>query len=163
MMFEAQTEWVCPDSFPDLRKFPHIAIDLETKDPNLTKRGSGALINDGAIVGVAVAVNGWRGYFPFGHEQGNFFDERNVMDWVKEICALPSTKIFHNAMYDVCWLKAYGVAINGPIVDTMVMASLIDENRFSYTLNSVAYDYLKEVKDESALRFAADKAGVDPK
>ena len=162
-MFEAPIEWVCPESFPDLRRYPHIAIDLETKDPGLTKRGSGALINDGAIVGVAVAVNGWSGYFPFGHEQGNFFEERNVMDWVKEICALPSTKIFHNAMYDVCWLRAYGVTINGPIVDTMVMASLIDENRFSYKLNSVAYDYLKEVKDESALKFAADKAGVDPK
>ena len=162
-MFEAPIEWVCPESFPDLRRYSHIAIDLETKDPGLTKRGSGALINDGAIVGVAVAVNGWRGYFPFGHEQGNFFEERNVMDWVKEICALPSTKIFHNAMYDVCWLRAYGVTINGPIVDTMVMASLIDENRFSYSLNSVSYDYLKEVKDESSLRFAADKAGIDPK
>ena len=162
-MFEAPIEWVCPESFPDLRRYSHIAIDLETKDPGLTKRGSGALINDGAIVGVAVAVNGWSGYFPFGHEQGNFFEERNVMDWVKEICALPSTKIFHNAMYDVCWLRAYGVKINGPIIDTMVMASLIDENRFSYSLNSVSYDYLKEVKDESALKAAADKAGVDPK
>ena len=162
-MFEAPIEWVCPESFPDLRRYSHIAIDLETKDPGLTKRGSGALINDGAIVGVAVAVNGWSGYFPFGHEQGNFFEERNVMNWVKEICALPSTKIFHNAMYDVCWLRSYGVKINGPIIDTMVMASLIDENRFSYSLNSVSYDYLKEVKDESALKFAADKAGVDPK
>ena len=162
-MFEAPIEWVCPESFPDLRRYSHIAIDLETKDPGLTKRGSGALINDGAIVGVAVAVNGWSGYFPFGHEQGNFFEERNVMDWVKEICALPSTKIFHNAMYDVCWLRAYGIKINGPIIDTMVMASLIDENRFSYSLNSVSYDYLKEVKDESALKAAADKAGVDPK
>ncbi len=162
-MFEAPIEWVCPESFPDLRRYSHIAIDLETKDPGLTKRGSGALINDGAIVGVAVAVNGWSGYFPFGHEQGNFFEERNVMNWVKEICALPSTKIFHNAMYDVCWLRAYGVTINGPIIDTMVMASLIDENRFSYSLNSVSYDYLKEVKDESALKAAADKAGVDPK
>ena len=45
---------------------------------------------------------------------------KNVMlwNWVKEICALPSTKIFHNAMYDVCWLRSYGVKINGPIIDT---------------------------------------------
>ena len=60
-MFEAPIEWVCPESFPDLRRYSHIAIDLETKDPGLTKRGSGALINDGAIVGVAVAVSGWSG------------------------------------------------------------------------------------------------------
>ena len=45
-MFEAPIEWVCAESFPDLRRYSHIAIDLETKDPGLTKRGSGALIND---------------------------------------------------------------------------------------------------------------------
>jgi len=51
-------------------------------------------------------------------------------------------------MYDVCWIRALGIPINGHLVDTMVMASLIDENRFSYTLNSIGYDYLREVKDE---------------
>jgi hypothetical protein len=51
-------------------------------------------------------------------------------------------------MYDVCWLRAAGVKINGHIVDTMVMASLIDENRLSYTLNSISYEFLGEVKDE---------------
>ena len=29
-MFEAQTEWISPESFPDLKKFDFIAIDLET-------------------------------------------------------------------------------------------------------------------------------------
>jgi hypothetical protein len=66
-------------------------------------------------------------------------------------------------MYDVCWLKSYGIKINGHIVDTMVMASLIDENRLWYSLNSVAYDYLGEVKDEKALKAAAEAAGVDAK
>jgi len=66
-------------------------------------------------------------------------------------------------MYDVCWLKAYGVKINGHIVDTMVMAALVDENKFSYSLNSVSYEWLGEVKDETALKEAAAKAGVDPK
>ena len=55
MMFEAQTEWISPESFPDLKNYKYIAIDLETRDPNLKSRGSGALINDGDIVGVAVA------------------------------------------------------------------------------------------------------------
>ena len=48
-MFEAQTEWVSPESFPDLKDYKYIAIDLETKDPNLKSRGSGALIGDGDI------------------------------------------------------------------------------------------------------------------
>ena len=162
-MFEAQTEWISPESFPDLKGHKYIAIDLETRDPGLKSRGSGALIGEGEIVGVAVAVEGWSGYYSFGHKEGNFFDETVVMRWIKEVCALPCVKLFHNAMYDVCWLRAYGVKINGHIVDTMVMASLIDENRFWYSLNSLSLDYLGQVKDETALRAAADKAGIDPK
>ena len=94
-MWQATKEWVCPESFPDLRNYKCISIDLETKDPGLKTRGSGALVHNGAIVGVAVAVDGWSGYYPFGHDQGNFFDEKRVMEWVKEVCALPSIKIFH--------------------------------------------------------------------
>ena len=162
-MFEAQTEWISPESFPDLKAYKYIAIDLETRDPGLKSRGSGALIGDGDIVGIAVAVEGWSGYYSFGHKEGNFFDEAVVMRWIKEVCALPNVKLFHNAMYDVCWLKAYGVKINGHIVDTMVMASLVDENRLWYSLNSLSIDYLGQVKDETALRAAADKAGIDAK
>jgi DNA polymerase I-like protein with 3'-5' exonuclease and polymerase domains len=162
-MFEAQTEWISPESFPNLKDHKYIAIDLETRDPNLKSKGSGALINQGEIVGIAVAVEGWSGYYSFGHKEGNFFDEAVVMRWIKEVCALPNVKLFHNAMYDVCWLRAYGVQINGHIVDTMVMASLVDENRLWYSLNSLSIDYLGQVKDETALRAAADKAGIDAK
>ena len=162
-MFEAQTEWISPESFPDLKDHKYISIDLETRDPNLKSKGSGALINEGEIVGIAVAVEGWSGYYSFGHKEGNFFDESVVMGWIKEICALPNVKLFHNAMYDVCWLRAYGVQINGHIVDTMVMASLVDENRLWYSLNSLSIDYLGQIKDETALRAAADKAGIDAK
>jgi len=162
-MYTAQTEWNSPTSFPDLKDHKYIAIDLETRDPGLKSRGSGALIGEGEIVGIAVAVEGWSGYYSFGHLKQNHFDELSVMSWIKDVCALPATKIFHNAMYDVCWLKAYGVNINGHIVDTMVMAALVDENKFSYSLNSVSYEWLGEVKDETALKEAASKAGVDPK
>ena len=151
-MIKTQTEWNSPTSFPDLKDHKYIAIDLETRDPGLKLRGSGALIGEGEIIGIAVAVEGWSGYYSFGHEknnkqQANHFDEVTVMAWIKDVCALPSTKIFHNAMYDVCWLRAYGVKINGHIVDTMVMAALVDENKFSYSLNSASYEYLGEVKD----------------
>ena len=47
-------------------------------------------------------------------------------------------------MYDVCWLRSYGIKLNGFIMDTMVMASLIDENRFRYDLNSISFDYTGE-------------------
>jgi DNA polymerase I-like protein with 3'-5' exonuclease and polymerase domains len=163
MMFEAQKEWICPESFPDLKSYKYIAIDLETRDPDLKSRGSGAIIGNGEIVGIAVAVEGWSGYYPIAHQGGGNLEKDKVMDWIKDVCSTDSVKLFHNAMYDVCWLRAAGVKINGHIVDTMVMASLIDENRLSYTLNSISYEFLGEVKDEKALIEAAQSWGIDPK
>ena len=93
-MFETPVEWVSPESFPDLRREKYISIDLETKDPELTTRGSGALVDNGKIIGVAVAVPGWKGYYAFGHDQGNYFDEHKVMGWVKDVCALLLQKYF---------------------------------------------------------------------
>jgi len=161
-MFEAATEWTCPENFPDLSQAKYIAIDLETRDPNLKTRGSGAVIGEGEIIGIALAVDGWSGYYPIGHREGNL-DKKIVLDYIKDVCATDAVKIFHNAMYDVCWLRAYNIKINGFIVDTMVMSSLIDENRLSYALNSIAFEYLREVKDEKGLKEAAEAAGVDAK
>jgi len=162
-MFEAQKEWICPENYPDLKGYKYVAIDLETKDPDLKARGSGAIIGNGNIVGIAVAVDGWSAYYPIAHEGGGNLDKDKVLNWIKQVCAADNVKIFHNAMYDVCWLRAAGVQINGHIVDTMVMSSLIDENRLSYTLNSISYEYLGEVKDEKALNEAAQSWGIDPK
>ena len=163
MMFEAQKEWICPENFPDLKGYKYIAIDLETKDPGLKTSGSGAIRGQGEIVGIAVAVEGWSAYYPIAHEGGGNLEKQKVLSWVKEVCANDSVKIFHNAMYDVCWLRAYGIQINGHIVDTMVMASLIDENRLWYSLNSVSFDYLGETKDEKSLNEAAASWGIDAK
>jgi len=162
-MFTAQTEWDCPENFPDLSDAKFISIDLETKDPDLRARGSGAIQGHGEIVGFAVAVEGWSGYYPIAHEGGGNMDKRIVLEWFKKVCATDAVKIFHNAMYDVCWIKAYGIPISGHIIDTMVMASLIDENRLWYSLNSISFDYLGEVKNEKALKEAAESWGIDPK
>ena len=55
-IFKPQTEWIPPESFPDLSKYDEIAIDLETKDPELKTMGSGSVTSKGHIVGIAVAV-----------------------------------------------------------------------------------------------------------
>ena len=129
-----QTEWVQPTEYPDLRSYDEIAIDLETRDPNLKKLGSGSIIGVGEIVGIAVAVEGWKAYYPIAHEEGPNMDRKQVLDWFTNVCALPSKKIFHNAMYDVCWIRAVtGKKMKGRIVDTMIAASVIDENRFNKT------------------------------
>ena len=163
MMFEAQTEWIAPDNFPDLSGYNLIAIDLETKDPDLKSKGSGAVIGNGEIIGVAVAVDGWCKYYPFGHEGGGNLDKKKILEWLKSVCATEGTKVFHNAMYDVCWLRSYGIKVNGYIMDTMVMASLVDENRMRYTLNALSWEYLGERKSEATLREIAKNWGIDAK
>ena len=35
------SDWVCPSDYPDLRHAKEIAIDLETKDPNIKTKGAG--------------------------------------------------------------------------------------------------------------------------
>ena len=161
--FEAQTEWVKPTEFPDLRKVDEIAIDLETRDPDLIKKGSGAVIGNGEVIGIAVATSFYKGYFPIAHQGGGNMDEVKVLDWLKDVLEAPSTKIFHNAMYDVCWLKAMGFKINGDIVCTMIAAAVTDENRFRYDLNSLSWHYLGYGKNEAGLAEAASEWGIDPK
>ena len=39
-LFTAQTEWIEPEEFPDLRSYDEIAVDLETRDPDLKLKGS---------------------------------------------------------------------------------------------------------------------------
>ena len=162
-LFTTPTEWVQPSSFPDLSKYDEIAIDLETKDPELKKMGPGMFREVCNIVGFAVAVENWSGYFPIRHEGGGNMDIRMVLNWIKEVLNTPATKIFHNAMYDVCWLKSEGLNINGKIIDTMIATSLIDENRMRYDLNSVAKQYTGLSKNESSLTEAAQAWGIDPK
>ena len=162
-LFTPETEWVPPDKLPDLSSYAEIAIDLETRDPNLMTLGSGSVRRDGEIVGIAVAVEGWAGYFPIAHEGGGNMDRGLVLDWFEELLNNTSTKIFHNAMYDVSWIRSLGFHINGGIVDTMIATSLIDENRFSYTLDSVGKDYIGMRKNEKLLQDAAKDFGVNPK
>jgi len=157
------TEWVAHTEYPDLRSYDEIAIDLETRDTELKTRGSGAVIGKGEVVGIAVATYNNTWYFPIAHGEGPNMDRAKTLEWFKDILECPATKIFHNAMYDVCWIRNLGLKINGLIVDTMIASSLLDENRFSYTLNTLAWHFLNEGKNERALNEAAKARGIDPK
>ena len=162
-MFTPKSEWVPPHELPDIFDAKTIAIDVETKDPNLKTKGPGWPTGDGEVVGYAVAVDGWKGYIPIRHGGGGNIDERIVNNWMKKVCESSAEKIMHNAQYDAGWLRRMGFKVNGRIVDTMVIASLLDENRFSYSLNALAFDYLSKTKSEKNLTEAARDFGVDPK
>ena len=162
-LFKPQTEWTPPTEFPNLSKYNEIAIDLETKDPDLIKMGSGSVTKRGNVVGIAVAVKGWKGYFPIAHEGGGNMDKAMVLKWFQAVLNTDADKIFHNAMYDVCWIKSLGLKINGKIVDTMIASALVDENQMRYDLTSCSRRYIGQGKDEAALYEAAKSWGVDAK
>ena len=148
-MFTPQTEWLPPTGFPDLSKHEEISIDLETKDPGLKTMGSGSITGKGEIVGIALAVEDWAAYYPIAHEGGGNMDKKKVMEYFAKVLKTDATKIFHNAMYDVCFIRAAGLEICGDIVDTMIAGSLVDENRFRYDLGSMGRDYLGKGKNEA--------------
>ena len=162
-MFKPETEWVPPTHLPDLSDRKEIAIDLETRDPNLLTMGSGSVRGDGEVIGIAVAVEGWSGYFPINHEGGGNMDRALVLDWFEEVLHTDATKIFHNAMYDVSWIRSMGYQIRGGIIDTLIAASLINENRWGYALNALGKEYVGMGKNEKILQEAAKEWGINPK
>ena len=162
-MFSPETEWIPPTHLPDLKDHKEIAIDLETRDPGLKSSGSGSVNGNGEVVGIAVAVEGWSGYFPIAHEGGGNMDRALVLDWFEEVLHTDATKIFHNAMYDVSWIRSMGFYIRGGVIDTLIAASLIDENRWGYALNALGKQYVGVGKNEKILNDAAKSWGIDPK
>ena len=162
-MFAPKSEWVPPSELPDLTGAKKIAIDVETKDPNLKKNGPGWATDDGEVVGYAIAVDDWKGYIPIRHTGGGNLDEKIVNRWLKKVFECPADKIMHNAQYDMGWIKRMGFDIKGTVYDTMILASLLDENRFSYSLNALAFEYLGKTKSEKLLNEAATAFGLDPK
>ena len=158
------TTWQPPDVFPDLTNSKNMAIDLETCDPNIKTRGPGWPYKDGYIVGFAIAAGDFAGYYPIAHAGGGNIDKNIVLRWVKKQLATPDIpKIMHNAMYDAGWLQTEGIEVQGKIIDTMIAAPLVDENRFSYSLDALGKHYLDMRKDERTLKERAAEFGFDAK
>ena len=132
----------------DIKDGDTVAVDLETYDPELKTHGSGAIKNKGKVCGIAVAYRDKKFYFPIGHLNRNLGPRNTWKALNKKIFQNEKViKVFHNAMYDVCWIRsATGLMPIGPIYDTMIAASVIDENRMRYTLDSLAKDYLGDSK-----------------
>ena len=161
---EINSNWVAPTEFPSMKGRKVVAIDLETCDPGLIKDGPGWPRKTGSVIGISISSGDFTAYYPIAHEGGGNMDRGAVIKYIRDICEDDSIeKVFHNAQYDIGWLSVIEIEVKGRIHDTMVAMALIDENRFSYTLNSISFDYLGEYKNESKLKEAALAFGVDPK
>ena len=83
-LFSPATDWVIPETLPNLTGCREFSIDLETRDPNLRTKGSGWARKDGEIIGVAVAWEEGSIYLPFSHLGGGNLDKGIVYRWLKK-------------------------------------------------------------------------------
>ena len=155
--------WFPPEHLPDLSGEKIIAVDVETRDPNLINLGPGWSRKDGNLIGIAVAASEWSAYLPIAHEGGGNMAKDLVLRCLQDQLNHGMSVVFHNAQYDLGWLLTEGIEVKGTILDTMIAAPLLDENRFSYSLNALGATYLGQRKAEDELRRAAHQHGVDAK
>lgn len=136
---------------PELKDAPpgYLALDFETEDPTLLERGSAwAFDGIGQVIGMAVAWEGFEAYYPIGHREGNV-DKDKVIAWLTaHLKREDITFVAANAAYDFGWARRIcGLYPAGGVEDVQFMAALLDEYRFSYSLDSIAKDYLRVGKE----------------
>ena len=68
------------------------------------------------------------------------YDKGKIL--IAKILKTKIKKVFHNCVFDVKWLRKFGYVINGVVVDTMIMAYLLNEHRASNGLKELAEDIL---------------------
>ena len=140
-------------NFPDLSGAKLIALDTETFDPELLESGPGWGRNRGYVVGISAAVEGYSWYFPIRHQGGGNLPLENVLQWAADnISGTPHVpKVFANAQYDIGWLLHEGIPVSGRVHDVQLAEPLIDEHRFSYSLDTLANKYLNRGKHEDEM------------
>lgn len=160
--------------------FPRIhrefALDLETYDPSLQDLGPGFVYNRAKVVGIAITTDlGESAYFPLRHAKANAdgsptgwnMPGEPVVEWLEEQLRDPmKTVIMHNGLYDLEGLWSMNIQVRATVIDTMILAALIDEERMSYSLANVAKDYglepkLKTEIENALMRFPLVKNEPD--
>jgi len=148
------TGWTTPAQFPRLGGEKILGFDTETYDPNLLEKGPGDCRNDGHVVGISVATEDAKWYFPIRHEvePAMNMDVDNVKRWFQnEVGNSKALKVGANVKYDLGWLAAEGISVRGPFYDVQIAEVLINENKRSYSLDNLANEYLDMGKTDDEL------------
>lgn len=158
-----ESSWTPKAHFPSLQGERLLAIDTETRDPTLKTEGSCWPWRGGYVVGFSLATPTWRQYYPIRHQGGdNLPDADAALSWLRhELAQFEGTLVFMNALYDLGWLHAEGIRVSDRAIirDVMFVEALIDENRYSYSLNAIAAAYKLERKDTALMNEAAAAYG----
>ena len=163
--------WQPPVALPNLRNVGLIAIDTETRDDGLhVARGPGWPWRGGYVVGISVA---WRAdgairavYVPLRHPDSQNFDREQVVAWLKDLVASDVKIITKNGLYDWGWLWA-DLDIEMPPAERLeeidALATMVDENRYKYSLDALCAWRGFPGKDETLLLEGCDVLGLIPK
>lgn len=167
-LFETASSWETPSELPlDIFKATVIALDTETKDPDLTTKGPAWFRGGFDVAGISLAWNDKEIYLPIGHVGGGNMDRAKVVDFLRTLLQkFTGTLVLANAFYDLGALKMLGIDLNYDqmvVRDVQMLEALIDEHKIRYNLDSILETYGFPKKDEALLREAAANYGVDPK
>jgi DNA polymerase I-like protein with 3'-5' exonuclease and polymerase domains len=139
------SDWRAPKELPDLRRLDVIALDTETKDDRLrADMGSGWPFSQGYICGVSVAYSDGGAiralYIPIRHPDSDNFDRGQVFAWLKDLIASDVRIVTQNGLYDWGWLRTDGGILTPPserLEEIGALATLVDENRYQYSLEAL--------------------------
>ena len=101
-------------------------------------------------------------YFPLRHPDTDNFDPAQVYGWLKDLIASDVRIVTQNGLYDWGWLRADGGIVMPPsdrLEEIGALATIIDENQFSYSLDALCARYGLPGKDETLLKQAVEAAG----
>lgn len=149
-----KSDWRPYEKFPDLSGAPLVSFDVETYDPRLMDCGPGAIRKDGYVCGFSVATpDGFTGYYPIRHAEGdNLPNPDGAIRWLRDQLKGNIPKLGANILYDLIWLRCdLGITVGGKKYDVQIAEPLLDENKFTYTLDSLSRQYLGETKVEQLL------------
>lgn len=148
-------------TFPDLSRYDSFAVDTETDGLGYTNRP----------VGIAISTPDDRDwYMRWGHEEGgNNCSLDEVRRWAAvELTRQHQIKWMHHAAFDMRML-AYenigGLQDNhhalGPVLDTLVMANLLNELEASFSLDALGTKYTGQGKtnDDALWEYCSDHFG----
>lgn len=125
----------------------YIAVDIESKDPYLKEKGPGVYRDDGHICGVSFSDGEFSEYYPIDHPDLTQEESTKNLSYIIDQLSGNNRKIFANGMYDLDWLVNWGgIKVNGKFDDIQVAEPLLDEYRYSYSLNALSMEYLKDTK-----------------
>lgn len=166
-LFPPPSSWLPPvlATLPSWAGAKRVAIDCETRDPDLTTLGPG--VRRGAyIVGISFAIeDGPASYLPIAHEGGDNLPAEEVRWYLRDQAAVFKGDLCGaNICYDLDFLKEVGIHFTPRFFrDVQVAEPLLDEQQLSYSLENIAIRNGIPGKDERLLRWAANAYGINPK